>query len=48
MNDKEIRIFAVCWFGLGAFLIGLILAAPVMREPTGTISAVNYFDGGAQ
>lgn len=33
----------IMWLGLGALLIGLILAAPVMREPTGTITATDYF-----
>jgi hypothetical protein len=28
---------------LAALLLGPILAAPVMREPTGTITAADYF-----
>lgn len=41
--DKERRVIGFLWLALGAFLVGLILAAPVMREPTHTISATAYF-----
>lgn len=41
--DRQRRIIGVLWLALGALLIGLIVAAPVMREPTGTMTATAYF-----
>ena len=46
MNDKTDRIIGILWLALGALLVGMILAAPVMREPRGTISATDYFGEG--
>jgi hypothetical protein len=47
MSKNERRVWNVLWLGFGALLVGTILAAPVMREPSGTISATAYF-GNAQ
>ena len=43
MSKNETRLFAFLCFITAAIPIGLILSAPVMREPTGTISATDYF-----
>jgi hypothetical protein len=34
MTDRQIdMLFSALWLGTGALLVGLIIAAPVMREP---------------
>jgi hypothetical protein len=42
-RDRNLVALALIYAATAAIPISLIVAAPVMREPTGTISATAYF-----